>query len=251
VDGTHTLESLSRWRASLYGELKGGAAPSLGLFGEAAEGEAEDTGWSETELLKYEKDALGFYISGSPLNRYKKMLALMHVRGIHSLENAEDRAEIDTAGIVSSIKRLRTKGKGEVMAYMTLEDEGAVEVIVFPDLYRQNVDLLEKDSALLIRGTLDKTDKGLKIIARELSGLDELVSKNGNGRKVELSISGTGHDLKALKKLLESAHGQMPLYLRIRGGTETLVQTPLSVQPDENLIDALESNFGKGALKVV
>ncbi len=180
------------------------------------------------------------------------MLKLMHVRDIHSLENAEDRAEIDTAGVVSSIKRLRTKGKGEVMAYLTLEDEGAVEVIVFPDLYSQNADLLEKDSALLVRGTLDKTDKGLKVIARELSGLDELVSKNGNGRKVELSISGAGHDLKALRKLLEGARGHMPLYLRIKaGGTETLVQTPLNIQPDEDLIDALESSFGKGALKVV
>ncbi|MGD2081093.1 MAG: DNA polymerase III subunit alpha, partial [Nitrospirota bacterium] len=251
----HTLPSLARWRASLCEELKGGAAvaPSLGLFG-APPGEAEEAreGWSEAELLRNEKEALGFYISGSPLNRYKKTLALMRVSDIPSLEALEDRAEVDTAGVVSSVKRLRTRGKGEAMAYVTLEDEGSVEVIVFPELYRQHAETLEKDAPILVKGNLDKTDRGIKLIARELSALEDLVTKNGNGRKVELSISGGDCDLRALKKLLEGARGQMPLYLRITaGGTETLVQTPMGVQPDEALIERVESFFGKGTLKVV
>lgn len=248
-----TLKALARWRASLCEKLKGGVgAPSLGLFGEASSGAQEKEGWDETELLRNEKDALGFYISGSPLNRYKKMLALMNVRDILSLEAAEDRTEIDTAGVVSALKRLRTRGKGETMAYVTLEDEGSVELIVFPELYRQSAEILEKDAPLLVKGTLDKTDRGIKIIARELSGLDDLVVKNGNGRKVELSINGKGCDLRTLKKLLEGSRGQMPLYLRIRaGGTETLVQTPMGVQPNEALVEKVEEFFGKGALKVV
>ncbi|MEJ2323704.1 MAG: DNA polymerase III subunit alpha [Nitrospirota bacterium] len=252
----HTLRSLVRWRASLCEKLKGGAqvAPSLGLFGESL-GEAEEEareGWDEAELLRNEKEALGFYISGSPLNRYKKTLALMRVSDIPSLEALEDRAEVDTAGVVSSIKRLRTRGKGEAMAYVTLEDEGSVEVIVFPELYRQHAEMLEKDAPILVKGHLDKTDRGIKVIARELSALGDLVAKNGNGRKVELSIKDGGCDLRALKRILEGARGQMPLYLRITaGGTETLVQTPLGIQPDEALIERVEGVFGKGTLKVV
>lgn len=249
----HTLQSLAPWRASLCDKLKGGAAPpSLGLFGAPDEAEEAREGWDEAELLRNEKDALGFYISGSPLNRYKKTLALMRVRDIPSLESLEDRAEVDTAGVVSSVKRLRTRGKGEAMAYVTLEDEGSVEVIVFPELYRQHADMLEKDAPILVKGTLDKTDRGIKVIARELSALEDLVAKNGNGRKVELSINGGDCDLRALKKILEGARGQMPLYLRITaGGTETLVQTPMGIQPDEALIERVESFFGKGTLKVV
>ncbi len=249
----HTLQSLSAWRASLCEKLKGGMeAPSLGLFGDARSEEPEKKGWDETELLRNEKDALGFYISGSPLNRYKKMLALMRVRDIPSLDSLEDKAEVDTAGVVASVKRLRTRGKGEIMAYVTLEDEGSVEVIVFPELFRQHASLIEKDAAVLVKGTLDNSDRGIKIIARELSGLDELVVKNGNGRKAELSINGKGSDLEALKELLEGAKGQMPLYLRIRsGGTETLVQTPMGIQPDEALVEKVEKMFGKGSLRVV
>jgi DNA polymerase-3 subunit alpha len=247
----HTLESLARWRSGLVERLKGGEAPSLGLFGTPEGEEAQDDGWDETELLRQEKAALGFYISGSPLNKYKKMLALMRVWDIATLEQAEDKAELDTAGVISSIKRVRTK-KGDVMLYLTLEDEGSVEVIVFPDLYRENADMLEKDATILVKGNLDKTDTGLKLVAREVSGLDELVSKNGNGKKVEISIKGSGSDLQALKKIIDGARGQMPLYLRIRTGcTETLVQTQIGVQPDEALLEVVESNFGKGALKVV
>jgi len=250
--GSHTLETLAKWRYGLVEKLKGGEAPSLGLFGAPEGEEAEESGWDETELLKQEKAALGFYISGSPLSKYKKMLNLMRVWDIAMLENAEDRADVDTAGVISSIKRLRTKGKGEVMAYLTLEDEGSVEVIVFPDLYREHGELIEKDANILVKGTLDKMDTGIKLIARELSGLDDLVTKNGNGKKVEITINGSGGDLKALKKLLEGAKGQMPLYLRINsGGTETLVQTQMGVQPDESLLEALERDFGRGALKVV
>jgi DNA polymerase-3 subunit alpha len=245
-----SLGSLCLWRAAASEELKGGQTLSLGLFGTPEEAQQE-AGWDEAELLRFEKDALGFYISGSPLGKYKKVLSLMNVSEIPALDALEDRADVETAGVVSAGKRLRTRG-GESMAYASLEDEGAVEVIVFPDLYKQRGGLLEKNAYLLVRGVLDKSDKGMKLIARELSGLDELMSENGNGHKAELSISGTGHDLKALKKLLEGSRGRMPLYLRIRaGGTETLVLTSLSVQLDGNLIEGVENYFGKGALKVV
>jgi DNA polymerase-3 subunit alpha len=245
-----SLGSLCLWRAAASEELKGGQTLSLGLFGTPEEAQQE-AGWDEAELLRFEKDALGFYISGSPLGKYKKVLSLMNVSEIPALDALEDRADVETAGVVSAVKRLRTRG-GESMAYASLEDEGAVEVIVFPDLYKQRGGLLEKNAYLLVRGVLDKSDKGMKLIARELSGLDELMSENGNGHKAELSISGTGHDLKALKKLLEGSRGRMPLYLRIRaGGTETLVLTSLSVQLDGNLIEGVENYFGKGALKVV
>ncbi len=248
ADESPSLEALGRWRADALGAISG--APSLSLFGRPA-GEGAGEGWDATELLRHEKEALGFYISGSPLSRYKKVLAFMKVMEISELDSAHDKQEVETAGIVSAVKRVRTR-KGETMAYVTLEDEGAVDAIVFPELLRHNAGKIEKDSPLLVRGTLDKTDKGMKLVAKDIGDLDEMINKNGNGRKVEITINGAGHDLRALKDVLLQARGSMPVYLRIRvNNTETLVQTPYGVQPDPALIEEIENFFGKGTLRVV
>jgi DNA polymerase-3 subunit alpha len=245
---------MGRWRARAMEMLSSsnGSVPSLSLFGQPPEEEGKAAGWDEAELLKHEKDALGFYITGNPLTKYKKTLALMDVKGISALEAVEDKQEVSVAGIVTSLRKIRTKGKAEIMSYLTVEDdEGLVEVIVFPELHKNSVSILKKDSPLLVRGTLDRTEKGLKVVARELSGLDHL-ALNGNGKKVEISIEGGNPQLAALKDLLGSNSGSMPLYLRIRhSGAETLIQTSYSVTPAATFVETVENFFGKGAFKVL
>ncbi|GAB4388862.1 MAG: DNA polymerase III subunit alpha [Thermodesulfovibrionales bacterium] len=242
--------ALGRWRARAMEMLGNGSAPSLSLFGQPEDPGAG--GWDEAELLRHEKDALGFYITGNPLTKYKKSLAMLAVKGIADLDAVEDRQEVSVAGIVTALKRIRTKGKAETMSYLTLEDdEGIVEVIVFPDLHKASAEVLKKDAPLLVRGTLDRTEKGLKIIARELSGLDDLMS-NGNGKKAEISINGPGHDLRALKAILSGSRGSMPLYLRIRlKEAETVIQTSYGIQPAVKLVEDVESFFGKGTFRIL
>lgn len=228
-----------------------GQVPSLSLFGQPDEAR-EAKGWDEAEVLKNEKEALGFYISGNPLSKYRNTMRLLDIKGISELEDVDDKKEITAAGIISGLKRLRTRNKAETMAYLALEDEeGTVEVIVFPELYKAHANLLKKDTPLLVQGTVDRTEKGIKVVARELSGLDDLIRK-GNGRKVEISITGENPDLKALKELLMGNAGSMPLYLRIRSSdAETLIQTSYGIQPDALLADRVETVFGKGAFRVI
>lgn len=244
----------------------GGSEPSLSLFGQA-DGTGEEEGWDEAELLRHEKEALGFYITGSPLMKYKKALELFNVKGISALEGIPDKQQASTAGMIASLKKMRTRGKAELMAYLTLEDdEGTVEVIVFPELYKAHAELLKKDAPLFVSGTLDRpaghSDKEgaaapgeIKIIARELSSLDELLS-NGNNRpgfsRVEIRINSRNPDLKALRDLLAGNSGGMPLYLRIAvGDAEAIIQTSFGVQPSVPLMEGVENFLGKGAVKVV
>lgn len=247
------LRGLGRWRAKLMEALNhsNGQAPSLSLFGQPEEA-GQPTGWDETEVLKHEKEALGFYISGNPLTKYRNTMKLLDIKGITELEEVEDKKEVAVAGVVAGLKRLRTRNKAETMAYLVLEDEeGAVEVIVFPELYKAHARLLEKDTPVLVHGAVDRTEKGIKVIAKELSGLEDLLRK-GNGRKVEISIGGETPDLKALKELLLKNTGSMPLYLRIRvPGAETIIQTSYSIQPDALLADRVETVFGKGSFRVI
>ncbi|MDP2168155.1 MAG: DNA polymerase III subunit alpha [Thermodesulfovibrionales bacterium] len=242
----------------------GGATPSLSLFEQPEEKAGEEAG-DEAEFLRNEKEALGFYITGNPMTKYREALAAMNIRGTSGLEEAGDREDLELAGIVTAIKRIRT-GKGDIMAYMSLEDdEGSVEVIVFPELLKNNPELVKKDTPVLVKGAVDRTDKGIKLVAKELSGLESWIKDagsgpktNGNGKKVEISINiGNGPDmaeetLLGLKSLLALSPGAAPLYLKIRieGRGEALILTAEGVRPDLSLIKRVEGFLGKGSVRV-
>jgi DNA polymerase-3 subunit alpha len=228
--------------------------------------------WSETELLRYEKEALGFYITGHPLTKYATELEDVGAKKTSELEELEDRKEVMIGGMLRDIKRIQTKSKAEIMAYCTLEDaEGSIEVIVFPELYRNSLSLLQKDTPLLIKGAVDKTEKGVKIVAGEISRLDELRTKRSEkwevgsekyrGR-VEINLRSPAHDnLQRLKTIIINSRslqrvedpleqkGEYLLYLRIfLEDAEALIATGMKISPDSELINRIEEIVGKGAV---
>jgi DNA polymerase-3 subunit alpha len=223
------------------------------IFGNITDQAIEDTAeWKEEELLKYEKEALGFYITGHPLIKYSGHLEKIGTKKASELEEIQDGQEIKIGGILRSIKNIQTRSKAEKMAYFTLEDpEGNIEVIVFPDLYRASQPLLQKDNLLLVKGTVDKTEKGIKIVSTEISRLDAPETKMGH--KVEISLRHpllNGFNLQMLKSIITSkSNGEYPLYLRIfQKDTETLIATGIKISPDSEIINRIEEIAGKGAV---
>jgi DNA polymerase-3 subunit alpha len=254
------LEALGKARARAMEKLEasGGQIPSLSLFGdEAEEGAAPGGGWDEADLLKREKEALGFYISGNPMSRFDRMLDTMGIRSVGGLKSASDQEVVEAAGIVMSIRKLRTK-RGEIMAALVLEDEDAMaEVILFPDLYQEYAGILDTDRPMLVRGTLEKSEKGMKIVSEAISPLEDLPYRTGENLRAVITIEGgngsAGSEvLKALKDVVDSHRGELPLYLKIRsGGADTLLQTSHSIVPDMGFIEKVEGFFGKGSIKVL
>ena len=144
-----------------------------GLFGDSDPGFGPAQAWDEKLLLRYEKEALGFYISGHPLSRYRKTLFKMDVQQISAIMEREDRADVCIGGIIHDIKsKAREKG---VTAFLTLEDEtGNCDVLVFPALYKDNADFLKKGNLVTIRGQVSKAEKGIKVMAREIRNITDL-----------------------------------------------------------------------------
>ncbi len=208
--------------------------------------------WNKDILLKYEKEALGFYITGHPLSAYAAALKKLGTRGISDLEETDDGAEVRIAGILRGLRKIQTKAKAETMAYCTVEDpSGSVDIIVFPELYKSSLAMLEKDVPLLVRGALDKTEKGLKIVAHEVSRLD--VADDKHIRRAELTLTlplSDGIQLRTLHSLLKAdVGGAYPLYLRVKHqGTETLIETPIKISADADTVIRLEKIAGKGAV---
>ena len=170
------------------------------------------------------------------------------------LENIPDGEEVQIGGILRTIKRIQTRGKAEVMAYCAIEDaEGSVEVIIFPQLYRASLPILQKDTLLFVKGTVDKTEKGLKIVSTDISKLDELEMKNGKIGRVEISFQHPLYDssnLQKLRSVLSNCEGKYPLYLRILlKDAETLISTGMKISPDNDVIDRVEEIVGKGAVR--
>lgn len=159
---------------------------SLLLFGDDRVPEIKAKEWSESDVLIYEKESLGFYISGHPILKYRPKLVKMNVVPIAEIEAHQDRSDIMIAGVIRDVKT-KAKDKG-IIAYLTIEDETAIsEILVFSDLYKKSAELLKPVTLIIIGGQLSKGEKVTKILAKEIKGLTDAIEATLQ-EKYEVSI---------------------------------------------------------------
>ncbi len=172
--------------------------------------------WDNKELLAYEKETLGFYITGHPLSRFADNLSLVTNTDSESISERKDKDSVVFGGIVSSIREVTTKKK-DIMAYVTLEDlKGSVSVIFFADVYRKASALLHGDEPILIKGILDISEESVKVIAFEAKPLSEAAVNSHTC--AQFTIDGAKLDadtLASLKVILRQYHGKYEGYLRL------------------------------------
>ncbi|MBW1768086.1 MAG: DNA polymerase III subunit alpha [Deltaproteobacteria bacterium] len=142
--------------------------------------------WDEGEKLRKEKEALGFYITGHPLDRFKTEVKRFATCAIHDLLSLSDKSEVKVAGVIENLKIKRTK-RGDRMAIFTLEDStGSTAVILFPDVFNNYSSLLKSDEPLLISGKTEADNSSVKIISQEIVELETV--KQQSIRAIELNI---------------------------------------------------------------
>ncbi|MFD0679563.1 MULTISPECIES: DNA polymerase III subunit alpha [unclassified Paenibacillus] len=126
-----------------------------------------------TQQLELERELLGLYISGSPLDDYEAVLRVIEVDMLHQLQELPDNSEVIVAGLVLSNKTIVTK-KGQPMAFMELEDRVAkVEVVLFPEAWKQFAPLVQKGNPVLVRAKLQQGDEDIKLLADQLVALSD------------------------------------------------------------------------------
>ena len=129
--------------------------------------------WDDHEKLQEEKETLGFFVTGHPLDRYKKVLEKFTNVDALSLREVADKSAVRIGGTISSAKVIRTR-KEELMGFATLEDlNGSVEVVVFPSVYAACADMLASDTAVLVQGNAQVEESGVKILADEIIPMDQ------------------------------------------------------------------------------
>ena len=130
--------------------------------------------WPSDQLVKFERELTGFYITAHPLDRHAKGIQRFATSSTATLTDYGDGREVKLCGVVSTIKQLTTK-KGDQMAYIQLEDlQGTAEIIVFPQLFAGCAELLNPESLLQVTGTVDQMDSGARVKATAIQSLYDL-----------------------------------------------------------------------------
>ncbi|HSG29580.1 MAG TPA: DNA polymerase III subunit alpha [Candidatus Krumholzibacterium sp.] len=130
--------------------------------------------WEDSDVLHREKESLGFYFSGHPLDRYGDLLRGIVNTDSVTLHEREDRQQVVMAGLITEVKTI-LDWKGNPMAFVTLEDsQGSCEVIVFASCYEKRREMIQKDSLVVIPGKISIKDRGdTKVIADRVYSIDE------------------------------------------------------------------------------
>ena len=212
--------------------------------------------WDEDERLGYEKESLGFFVTGHPLARYEKLVAKYANTDCLQVRECADGATVRIAGLVRELKRYNDK-KGDVMAFMTLEDlAGFVEVTLFSSVYSAARDLVEEDKALFVEGRVTKDERSVKILGESVipvESVDELWTTS-----IRLSLDMTRLDkekLRKLREILQEHQGGCGAYLHLTlpEKSETVIALPrdLKLKAGKALTDAVNGFLGYGAVEMV
>jgi len=210
--------------------------------------------WSEAVRLQGEKETLGLYLTGHPLDQFEPELQRIRTSLIRDLNMQSRRARI--AGLILNIRTLFTR-KGDKMAFITLDDKtGRQEVAVFSDQYRDNKELLTKDTLVIIEGELsiDQFSGGYKMRCMELMSLESARIKMAKSLKIVVS-SQTCEETFA-QKLMEllKPHQQevgCPVqltYQRAEASVLMRLGQEWCVSPKQALLDALKRVQGVEAV---
>lgn len=247
-------------------ERKNAFEGQLSLFDIAGEEEKKefevvfpDVGeYAKEELLAFEKDILGVYISGHPLDDYealwRKNITATAADFIVDEETEEavvkDGIKAVIGGLVTG-KTVKTTRTGQLMAFITLEDlMGSVEVIVFPRDYENNRDLLTEDEKLFIRGRVSLGDEPVgKLVCEQVIPFDAV------SRQLWLQfedMAGYQAAEAELMELLKSSEGndQVIIYLK-KERAKKMLPPNWNVMADAGLLNRLYCKVGEKNVKVV
>jgi DNA polymerase-3 subunit alpha len=214
-------------------------------YGDLPEMEA----WSDKVKLGFEKEALGFYITGHPLGRYQEVIRRFANCSTADISERADKEEVRLCGIVSGIRDLMTK-KGERMAFVTLEDlNGFVEMVVFPDIYRDAAEWLHSEQPLLVTGTVEVSEDTRKLMPKEILPLQEVSRKETKRVHFRFQVPGLVDDqLHRLKEIILRHRGgcRVFMHLVIPNCSETIMRLPenLKIAPTDEMMEDTERLFG-------
>jgi DNA polymerase-3 subunit alpha len=211
--------------------------------------------WPEADRLAGEKEVLGFYVTGHPLDKYMELIAGLTRHDSSSLEELAHDSAVTLAGILTGL-RVRPSKKGDLWASAQLEDHrGTVELLVFPKDYQQLQGALKPDAPLLIKGRVrHEENQKPKVVASEARPLDASMRGRGKARlRICVNLAEARPSLvDDLERVLAAYPGDTPLVFELTRPGDFRVRleprAPRAVEAQEELLGRLREICGAEAV---
>ena len=237
-----------------------------GLFGvfQSEMPQAEDRlpdvpDWDEHQRLASEKEILGFFITGHPMEKYRdKLLDLnaLDTAAVCAMKQGTGKDEIKAAGIITGVRVVKSR-KGDLYAQAVLEDmAGSVEVIVFPEAYRRLADKLKMEVPVLVHGSV-RVEEGAspKLAISMIQSLDEAKPKLPRSVRIRLPLDvACPETVDALHNLFRERKGEAKVLFNLERPGDFMVVMEAdgyNVQADRVFISRAEELCGRGSVQVV
>ncbi len=254
--GQHRAELMANVTPALNAADQQNRAKNMGqtdLFGlsgvaETQKQQVSAEPWSEKERLTAEKETLGMYLTGHPIDAYREDIERLTDSGLADIEESDSLQLL--AGLVGSYRVMKTK-RGKKMAYLTLMDaDASLDVVVFPDLFDANQEKLKKDSLLVIKGQIETDDYagGFKMVAEQIMEYSEARHAYATLLDITLTSDVSTPLLDKLETLLtEVQSGRCRIRVTVKDPAwrvTMLLDDVWSIAPDDEILKAITHLIG-------
>jgi len=216
--------------------------------------------WSNIEKLNRERELIGFYLSGHPLNKYSDDIRLFasHTLSAEELAGLSEGTSIRAIGIITNVKNV-TDRKGRPFAFLQIEDlSGNIEVIAFSDVYDRHMGLIQADTIVMVDGQINRRDEQPKIIAKSMERVENLREKYQEKLRLQLELNTgeiSGDELKNIATLFSLHKGKTTVRFYIKSpeaenGMAMNVRK-FVVEPSNELLQGLRGIVGKESVALV
>jgi DNA polymerase-3 subunit alpha len=237
----------------------------FGVFQDAAQNNGDSERlpdvpeWDEHQRLASEKEVLGFFITGHPLEKYRDKLEdfrALTAEAIGEMTSGTGRDEVYAGGIISNLRVLKSR-KGDLYAQAVLEDmTGMVEAIIFPEAYKRLQAILKQEIPMLVRCSI-RVEEGSnpKVAISQLTPLDEAKPKLPRSIRIRLPLeSATPATVDALHSICRERQGEAKVLFDVERAGDFMVVMEAdgyNVCPDRSFITRVEELCGRGAVRIV
>ncbi len=246
-------------QVSLFDDLSAPAARS-GRKGVAA--------WTEQERMAFEKELLGFYVTGHPLDAYASAIAAGRYQSISALSELGDRATFRVAGAITQVDKKFTKKEGKPFAVVFLEDlSGTLEIVIWNDVYVPISESLVPGRVIAVQGTLDKRDDTIRATAQKVKLLAAGAKAGGTATDSDLTSATTSEthspivlrfpqgtsaeELRSVRNLLAASPGRREVVLEFECENDAPVRVHAGKDCHVGLTTELEQQLAPWLRKIV
>ncbi len=237
----------------------------LNIFGEASPaGATAGRGGSlpdvpeipSAELLKFEKDLLGFYVTSHPLAEHQMALSNYATATTREVQKMAEGSEVVVGGLISRVKRTVTKqgrSAGKPMAILTLEDlEGQIDATLFAETLAQTTekypDAVAVEQIVFLKGKVDRRRETPGILVNELLPVDDAISRLTSDVKVQIDVADSATIIADLKPVLARHRGRVKTFLQVpaSGVKKALIRLDEQwyLRPTRAMVDELQAALG-------